>query len=396
VTDGRAVRVLVVDDSVPVRRLIRTALESDPEIQVVGSVGSGQGALERIEGLGPDVVTLDIEMPDIDGLQALSLIKARWPRLAVIMLSTTTERGAAATLDALTRGASDYVPKPAGLGSVDKGIDYLRQHLIPRVKTFGRRAATDARQAAAPPRSARVTGNVPIPAALRGSGPIAAAPVPIPTRGSGPVAVAPVPFADIVAIGVSTGGPAALARLLPQLPADFPVPILVAQHIPPVFSTLLAQRLDAVAAVAVEEATNGRWPERGAAYIAPGDHHLVVEGLSLASRLAINQAPRENSCRPSVDVLFRSVAVSFGARALAVVLTGMGQDGLKGCEAIRQAGGQVIVQDEASSVVWGMPGFVAKAGLADGVYALDAMAGAIAARVRRPAAPAGAWKRSNT
>ncbi|HCF30265.1 MAG TPA: chemotaxis response regulator protein-glutamate methylesterase, partial [Cyanobacteria bacterium UBA11049] len=188
---------------------------------------------------------------------------------------------------------------------------------------------------------------------------------------------------DIVAIGVSTGGPNALAALLSELPAEFPVPIAIVQHMPPMFTKLLAERLASKCEIRVDEAFAGALLEPGRAWIAPGNFHAIVERDGQVVRIGINQEPPENSCRPSVDVLFRSIAQVYGAKALAVVLTGMGQDGLRGCECIREVGGQILVQDRASSVVWGMPGFVANAGLADRVISLDQMAGEIISRVRK-------------
>jgi two-component system, chemotaxis family, protein-glutamate methylesterase/glutaminase len=186
---------------------------------------------------------------------------------------------------------------------------------------------------------------------------------------------------EVVAIGVSTGGPNALAALLPQWPATLPVPIVLVQHMPPTFTKLLAERLAAKSALRISEGTLGQTLEPGHAWVAPGDFHMIVKQDAAAVRLHMHQGPQENSCRPAVDVLFRSVAETFGPHALAVVLTGMGQDGLRGCEAIREAGGQVLVQDEASSVVWGMPGFVARAGLADKVLPLDQLGVEILRRV---------------
>jgi two-component system chemotaxis response regulator CheB len=291
----------------------------------------------------------------MNGLEALVEIRKTHPKLPVIMFSTLTERGAATTIDALSLGASDYVTKPANVGSVAASIQQVRDQLIPKIKALCARSVT-------PPTTA---------------------PVSAPRRLAGVATdLAPGMRIDAVAIGVSTGGPNALSTLFPKLPADLPVPVLVVQHMPPMFTRLLAERLAAQSAFPVREAESGEVIAPGAAWIAPGDHHMEVQREGTALRLRIHQGPHENSCRPAVDPLFRSVAHVFGAHALAIVLTGMGEDGLRGCQTIRDAGGQILAQDEASSVVWGMPGAVAGAGLADRVLPLDHMATEIQRRLR--------------
>lgn len=346
-------RVLVVDDAVVVRRLVTEVLSSDPEIEVVGTAANGRLALAKVESLQPDLITLDIEMPELDGLETLVALRKTHPRLPVIMFSTLTERGASATLEALSRGATDYVTKPANVGSLSQAQDKIREELIPRILALCGRAR-------------RLTS------------PAAAAPVPAEPRGvrrpSLPTRV------DILAVGVSTGGPNALASLLPALPAEFPLPIVIVQHMPPVFTRFLAERLSSCSRITVREGEEGALVEPGIAWVAPGNHHMLVERQGEVSRLRLNQDVQENSCRPAVDPLFRSVAAAHGNRTLALVLTGMGQDGLRGAEVIRQAGGQVLVQDEASSVVWGMPGAVATAGQADAVLPLDGIAGELIQR----------------
>jgi two-component system chemotaxis response regulator CheB len=263
------------------------------------------------------------------------------------MFSTLTERGASSTLDALTHGASDYVTKPANVGSVATAQQRIRDEMIPKIKALCARHAPDAHPA---PRPAAT--------ALR-------------TATSRSVAAPVVHRVGVLAIGVSTGGPNALAALLPELPASLPVPVVIVQHMPPTFTKLLADRLSSHCHLTVREAAGGEVLAPGEAWIAPGDHHMTVVRRGPAVHLALNQDPHENSCRPAVDVLFRSVAETYRAQALALVLTGMGQDGLIGCEWIKERQGRVIVQDEKSSVVWGMPGFVARAGLADRVLPLD-------------------------
>jgi two-component system chemotaxis response regulator CheB len=336
------IRVLVVDDAVVVRRMVTDALAQDPAIEVVGFAANGRIALQKIPQCSPDVVTLDIEMPELDGLETLREIRRLHPRLPVIMFSTLTERGAVKTLEALALGATDYVTKPANVGGVAAGLQRVREELVPKIKAICRKPD-------------------PLAAGLASGG----AP-----KGSRPVS-SPV---EVVVIGVSTGGPNALARVVPALPATFPVPVLVVQHMPPMFTAILADRLDAQAALAVREARSGDSVKPGVVHLAPGGYHLVVRRHGADVVTDLTQDPPENSCRPSVDVLFRSAAALFGPGTLAVVLTGMGEDGTRGAQAIRDAGGQVLAQDEATSVVWGMPGQVVRAGLADRVLPLDLIA----------------------
>lgn len=364
------IRIMLVDDSAVIRRLLTDVLAGDPQLEVIGSAQNGQVALEKLPALNPDIIILDVEMPVMDGLETLTEIRKRQPRLPVIMFSSITERGAAVTLEALGRGANDYVTKPANTGNMMMSLQRVRDELIPRIKVFCRHLLDSATLALPVERPA-----VPKPPARPEA---VVRPFPAPTSR----ASAARPRVDVVAIGVSTGGPNALAALLPRLPAHFPVPILIVQHMPPIFTRLLAERLAALSALPVAEAAAGEVLQPGQIRLAPGGAHLALERQGAQVRLQLNQDPPENSCRPAVDVLFRSVAATYRSNALAVVLTGMGNDGLRGCEAIRNAGGQVLVQDEASSVVWGMPGFVAKAGLADGQIALSQMAGEILNRVR--------------
>lgn len=352
----RKIRILIVDDSTVVRRLLSDVLASDPVVEVAGTAANGRLALAKIPRLNPDVVTLDIEMPDLDGLATLRELRKIHPRLPVIMFSTLTERGAVATLDALALGANDYVTKPANVGSVIAGMQAVRDSLIPKIKGL--------------------------------CSWFAAAPAPTPTvaavrrdsRSSFSTKISR-RRVEIVVIGTSTGGPNALGEVLSQFPADFPVPVVVVQHMPPVFTRHLAARLDQSCRLHVQEGRPLESLESGDVWIAPGDYHLTAVRQAGKTFLKTNQESPENSCRPAVDVLFRSVAEAYGPSALAVVMTGMGCDGLRGCEAIRTAGGRVIVQDEASSVVWGMPGAVASAGLADRVLALPRLAAQIVADV---------------
>ncbi|BAY23544.1 response regulator receiver modulated CheB methylesterase [Calothrix sp. NIES-2100] len=345
------IRVLVVDDSVVVRSRVSKILSNDPELEVVGVAAHGRIALAKIPRLNPDVIILDIEMPEMDGLQTLAAIREIYPQLPVIMFSTSTHTGAIATLEALSLGASDYATKPSNLGSVEASNQHIREELIPKIKVFGVGTTFFSP-------STTITDSV-VPAIHNRREQV-----------------------DVVAIGVSTGGPNALAKILPALPADIGVPILIVQHMPPMFTKLLAQRLDSQCQIRVDEAVPQTVLEPGQAWIAPGDFHMVVQRQGDVVRLATHQAPPENSCRPSVDVLLVSVAKVYNKRAIAIILTGMGQDGLYGCKCIREAGGQVVAQDKASSVVWGMPSFVVNAGLADKILPLDQIAGEIVHRVR--------------
>ncbi len=353
-----AIRVLIIDDSVVVRRFLGDVLAAEPDLEVAGVAPNGRIGLSKIAQVTPDLVVLDVEMPEMDGLETLAQLRRRWPMLPVIMYSSLTQRGAIATLDALESGANDYVTKPARVNSPAEAEARVRDELIPKILALvpGRRAA----------------------------GAIATRPAPIstaPIRSSRPAYAPPEPV-EIVAIGTSTGGPNALAALIPSLPSDFPVPIVIVQHMPPLFTAMLAERLSSKALIPVREAVSGDRLTPGRAWIAPGDQHMIVTRSGRAPRVELHRGPPENSCRPSADVLFRSVADAYGSGTLGVVLTGMGNDGLRGCEQIRERGGSIFVQDEASSVVWGMPGFVARAGLAERVLPLDDIGPALVGRVR--------------
>lgn len=356
----RKIRALVVDDSAVIRRLVSDVLASDREIEVVGFAADGRIALAKIPQVNPDVIVLDVEMPVMNGLEALRELRKTYLRLPVIMFSTLTERGASATLDALALGASDYVAKPSNAGSATAARQRIRDELIPKIKAHCAAVPELGISPATPRPDAPFPSNLPARPLRSGSERV-----------------------DVVAIGVSTGGPNALAELIPQLPANLPVPVLIVQHMPPIFTRFLAERLSAKSQIPVSEGRPGEAVKAGPVRVAPGDFHMVVERAGGIVRIGTHQGPPENSCRPAVDVLFRSVAEVYGAHALGVVMTGMGQDGLRGCQCICEAGGQVLAQDQATSVVWGMPGFVARAGLADKVLPLGQLAGEIVRRVWR-------------
>lgn len=351
----KQIRVLIVDDSVTVRHLLWKVFREDKVFDVVGMVSNGKDALAQVEACKPDIMTLDIEMPVLDGLDTLTAVRRLAPRLPVIVLSSHSEHGALVTLEALSRGAVDYVPKPQQVDSIDAGLDYIRTELLPKVKAVCSKSL-----------------NLPLPGLVADPHPGANPPE---QRAAIRTAAGTI---DVLTIGSSVGGPNALAALIPDLAADFPVPVVVAQHMPPMFTRLLAERLAATSKLRVKEGTHGATLAPGTVWIAPGNGHLTVERRGTSVTLGVHEGTLDGiNCRPSVDVLFRSVAVAYGPRVLAIVLSGMGSDGLSGSEAISQAGGQILVQDRESSVVWGMPGFVAGAGLAENVLPLDMLRAAI-------------------
>lgn len=338
----RKARVLIADDSAVMRSLLRMTLDPDPEVEIVAAAGDGEEMLSAFDRLHPDLVLLDIDMPRMNGLEALSALRRRDSRVPVIMCSTLTTRGARITLEALARGATDYVSKPGAQHNIREGIAALTRDLLPKIR------------------------------ALCAGAPVASEPIP-PNPSAGLTRPSlPAATPRVIVMGVSTGGPAALERLLPQLPASFPLPILIVQHMPRIFTGLLAEHLNALCSVRVREASAGMRPEPGMVCLARGDWHLE---LGRDFRLSLNQDAPANFCRPSVDVLFRSAALACSGRVLGIVLTGMGSDGLAGCRAIRAGGGAVFIQDAETSLIWGMPGAVASAGLADKILPLAAIPG---------------------
>lgn len=352
-------RILIVDDSSLFQRLLSDVVNARPGLEVVGVAANGRVALEMMPDLKPDLVTLDILMPELDGIQTLIEITRRWPAVRTIMVSSLTPKGSDAALDALALGANEYAVKPFSNKGIE-GIRYeLEQDFLPKLEGLcGLEAVEHCR----------------LSERLEASN--------IPPAVSVPVLEAIQQPVQLVAIGVSTGGPDALGKLLPQLPVDLEVPVVIVQHMPADFTAKLASRLNASCALEVAEAKHGEKLKPGFVYLAPGDYHMVLENSFDDATISLNQNPPENSCRPSVDPLFRSISEIFGDQSLGVVMTGMGQDGLKGAEALYAAGSRILVQDQESSIVWGMPKLVAMAGLAEEEVSLSKLAGAILARVR--------------
>jgi len=335
------IKVLVVDDSVVVRRLVSDALSSDPGVEVVGVAQNGSIALQKVEALKPDLITMDIEMPVMDGIKTVAALRAKGHKMPIVMFSTLTEHGASATLEALAAGATDYVTKPTNTGDMTQATRIIGAQLLPKIKGLFRRA----------PASRLPTKLAPKPVGAR------------------------VP--RVVVIGSSTGGPEALSKVVSSFVRPLPVPILIVQHMPPLFTAQLAARLDRLGPHRVIEAKGGERLEAGTIYVAPGDFHMEVTSDRGHVSTKVSHGEQVNFCRPAVDVLFKSSAAVYGGDQLAVVLTGMGSDGREGARAIVAAGGRVFAQDEATSVVWGMPGSVATAGLAHSLFPIDEVSGAI-------------------
>ena len=359
-------RVLAVDDSAVMREVLRTIFEqhrvereaqrtSLPAMELCGVVCDGFECLDAVERLQPDAIVLDLEMPRMDGLGVLARLRAQAPGVPVILCSASTERGAKSTLEALALGAKDYVMKPSLRGTAAAAMESLKQQLLPKLALFA-----------------------------QGAGEARPCPAGVPCGAETQARV------EVLVLGVSTGGPAALELMLPMLPRSFAVPVLVVQHMPRLFTGALAERLHRLCRMPVREATHGALVKAGTIWLAPGDAHLEVATGTPEARLAaagaalrLHHGPALNSCKPSVDYLFRSAAEVYGAGTLALVMTGMGSDGLDGARAVKRAGGCVLAQDQVSSAVWGMPGRVAEAGLADAVVPLAALAAEVMQRVQQ-------------
>jgi two-component system, chemotaxis family, protein-glutamate methylesterase/glutaminase len=388
-------KALVVDDSSLFRRVISDALSQLPEVEVVGTAPNGKIALERVTSLAPDLVTLDIEMPEMSGLDVLEAIKARGVDCGVVMVSALTLKGSEMTIRALERGAFDFITKPSG-GDAQSNLASIRDSLAPVVAAYRRRweirtilkspgavpgrfePAARSEPAARNEPAARSepakTGSLSTPARTEPQ----ARPQP-PRTGS----LSLPGRADLVLIGISTGGPNALTTMLPMLPARFPAPVLITQHMPPMFTHSLAESLNAKCALRVKEAEDGETALPATVYIAPGGRQMkLAPGSHGEFIVRVNDDPPENNCRPSVDYLFRSAANSFPGRAVAVIMTGMGADGVLGLRLLKRHNTPVIAQDEASCVVFGMPGEAVKAGVVDVIVPLERIAAEISRQVK--------------
>ena len=373
----RPLRILAADDSAVMRGVLRTVMQlhasqgdpSLPRMELCGLVRDGVEALEAVRQLAPDILLLDLEMPRMNGLEVLAQLRVLAPRLPVIMCSAHTESGARSTLDALAQGAKDYVMKPGQQKDFAAALDSLMEQLLPKIAALSgwnlTRIAPREQLTSGPADPERKLPRHPIHA------------------DTGHVV-------DLVVIGVSTGGPSALEQMLPCLPKNFPVPIMIVQHMPRIFTSALAERLDRMCRMPVHQARDGAAVESGTILLAPGDAHMeVAAGISGRQHpfVKLHQGVPLNSCKPSVDYLFRSAAALYGAGALGLIMTGMGSDGLDGSRRIREAGGAVLAQDEASSAVWGMPGRIVREGVASATHPLDALAGMLIDRVQAGRAP---------
>jgi two-component system chemotaxis response regulator CheB len=347
----KTIRIVAADDSAAMRSLLTHMFAAQPvdapmRMELCVAAPDGVSCLHAVRTLHPDVVLMDLHMPGLGGMEAIVRLRQEWPRLPIIVCSASTEDGAAAALEALGHGASDYVTKPASQINAEAAMAFLWTQLAPRIVAL------------AFPLAGRVSSHESHAAFF------------VKTRQQ----------VDVIGIGVSTGGPVALERLLSVLPEEFPVPVLVVQHMPKLFTSALAARLDRCCALRVKEATAGAKLHPGIVWIAPGDRHMEVRiDTHGIQRIALHQGEPRHHCRPAVDVLFRSMAQAYGTGALGLVLTGMGADGLEGSRAIDAAGGIVLAQDEASSAVWGMPGRVVAAALTDAVLPLDRLGEALIA-----------------
>lgn len=360
--NSNVARVLIVDDSAIIRGLVTRWIEAEPNLKLAGVAVNGRDGVKLAGEAQPDVIILDIEMPEMNGLEALPALLKAAPKARVLMSSTLTRRGAEITMKALTLGAADYITKPETGAAA--AADFQRD-LIAKAIALGRRFQPSSSSAA----SSGVRLAPPNPSGTPAARPGPSAP---PSHLRAPMAV------DILVIGSSTGGPQALRSLLPELTGKLRQPILIAQHMPAMFTTILAQHLSQATKKDVQEAKDGAPINPGCIYVAPGDFHMRISKRHGAPRIELDQSPPVNFCRPAVDPLFLSACDAYGPNVLAVVLTGMGSDGKRGAETIVAKGGAVLAQDEATSVVWGMPGAVAHANLAYGIHALKDLAPAIA------------------
>lgn len=379
---GKKIKVLVVDDTIVYRKAVSDILAEMPGVEVVGVAHNGKIAVSKIQTLKPDLLTLDIEMPEMNGIEVLQYLQQHAPNVSAIMVSTLTSEGGDMTMRALELGAYDFILKPSAT-NINDSKQQLRTLLAPLIKAFqtgrttvgslqaGARSGVVARKVGAGPTAMRPTSGMPLAAGARSAVPGAAA-----SRRQGK--------SEIVTIGISTGGPNALARMMPMLPGDLGVPIVIVQHMPPVFTKSLANSLNAKCALTVKEAQDGEPLQANVAYIAPGGKQMkLVASADGTNRLIkITNDPPENSCKPSADYLFRSVADYYVGRTTAVIMTGMGSDGTKGLKILKQKGALIIGQNEESCVVYGMPKAPAELGLTDVVTPLDKIAGEIVKSVK--------------
>lgn len=367
-TSDQIYRVMVVDDSAVIRGLLSRALEADPSIEVVASVSNGEQAIVAVTRHDVDVAVLDIEMPVMDGLTALPKIIAAKPDVQVIMASTLTRKNAEISLKALQAGAADYVTKPSSSGEL-QGAQEFNRELTTKIKALG--AAARSGKPARARRSEKAAAAVPAPAKPAAQITLRRAPITPPAA---------------LAVGSSTGGPQALITLLSSLDGNLKLPILITQHMPATFTTLLAEHISRGTPFTCSEGADGDRLRPGHIHLAPGGYHMEVEDAEGGPVIRLNQNPPENFCRPAVDPMLRSLTRIYGGRLMVVILTGMGADGMRGCKDVVAANGSVVAQDEASSVVWGMPGAVATAGLCSAVLPLPEIAPYLNKLVMRSAA----------
>jgi two-component system chemotaxis response regulator CheB len=359
------IRVLVVDDTVVYRKIISDVLAQIEGVEIVGTAHNGKAAMVKIASLKPDLLTLDIEMPEMSGLEVLEQLPSKAPNVGAVMLSTLTQEGGRLTMKALELGAFDFIPKPQS-GSMVENRETIKNALEPIIKAFARGKSIRSILRGQQPQKQPLTRKIKPVRRTAGST----------ARGSS---------SEIVAIGISTGGPNALAQMLPKLPTKTGVPIVIVQHMPPVFTQSLANSLNAKCNIEVREAKNGEMVLPDTAYIAPGGKQMKLEaGADGKNRvIRITDDPPENSCRPSADYLFRSVAHHYVGRATGVIMTGMGSDGSRGLHQIKRSGGTIIAQDEASCVVYGMPREPIESGIADVVAPLSLIASEIMKTIGR-------------
>ncbi len=346
-TTSKPIRLLIVDDSSLMRMTLKKKLSADASIDVVGMASNGKDILKLISDLKPNIIILDLEMPEVDGLMTLSDIRKSHAKLPVIVCSSLTLHGSRTATKALLQGATDIIEKPNSNAPECKTIDEMIQELIVKMKSL--------------------LGIDDITTALRSTA----------INTTKKLATTPHHTIQVIVIGSSTGGPFALMEIIPKIPKNFRLPILIVQHMPPVFTANLAESLTKASQIPVSEATDFSSLVPGSAVIAPGGYHMIVEKDLHGTKIRLNTQAAENSCRPAVDVLLRSIANTYGANSLTVILTGMGCDGMKGCMALKEKNAAVYVQDEKSSVIWGMPGSVAKAGMADKILPLSDIASEI-------------------